>query len=261
MDDIHEESAPFPVLAGIVGLQYPVTFKRKTSIVGRVITFDVGLECSKRGLHMSRIQRKILEVLQERDGTYTTLEEVGRSILEGLGKRFGRVRMLFKLALKRKTPRSGIEYRQVYTVAITVEKYLETYAYRYEVWVPVSTVCPCTGHQQRAVAMVDFESDFEVKVGEIIDLVEMCASGYTRTIVKRDDEQLMVRRARHKRMFVEDFVREVFEKWPEKLVGHVKVGIRSAESIHPHDVFAVVQFVVYKDGEKKPKGVVWYDSM
>jgi GTP cyclohydrolase-4 len=106
---------------------------------------------------------------------------------------------------------------------------------------------PPTGtHMQRCSGMIlmDAPKGYVVDLTDIIRIIEESMSAPTYELLKRSDELQMVIKALENPRFVEDSIRymakgilETFDQLPETT--HVTMKMRSAESIHKHDMVAV----------------------
>jgi GTP cyclohydrolase-4 len=106
---------------------------------------------------------------------------------------------------------------------------------------------PPTGtHMQRCVGsiLMDSPQGYNVDLTDIIRIIEESASAPTYELLKRPDELEMVIKALENPRFVEDSIRfmakgilETYGDLPDDT--HVSMRMRSAESIHKHDMVAV----------------------
>jgi GTP cyclohydrolase-4 len=106
---------------------------------------------------------------------------------------------------------------------------------------------PPTGtHMQRCVGsiLMDSPQGYNVDLTDIIRIIEESASAPTYELLKRPDELEMVIKALETPRFVEDSIRymakgilETYGDLPDNT--HVSMRMRSAESIHKHDMVAV----------------------
>jgi GTP cyclohydrolase-4 len=106
---------------------------------------------------------------------------------------------------------------------------------------------PPTGtHMQRCAGLIlmDSPQGYIVDLTDIIKVIEESTSAPTYELLKRPDELAMVIKALENPRFVEDSIRymaqgilETFGELPDAT--HVTMKMRSAESIHKHDMVAV----------------------
>ncbi len=114
------------------------------------------------------------------------------------------------------------------------------------VWVPVTTLCPCSkeissagAHNQRAEVNLNVKQRRFLWLEDLIALVEECGSSELYALLKRPDEKYVTERAYNNPMFVEDVVRQVAQqalKHPD--IAWFSVGVESFESIHKHSAYA-----------------------
>jgi len=117
------------------------------------------------------------------------------------------------------------------------------------VWVPVTTLCPCSkeisdfgAHNQRGEVNLNVRSKSFIWAEDLIGLVESGASSEVFALLKRPDEKYVTERAFCNPMFVEDVVRRVAElarAFPQ--ISWFSVGAESFESIHKHSAYAYVE--------------------
>ncbi len=116
------------------------------------------------------------------------------------------------------------------------------------VWVPVTTLCPCSkeisaagAHNQRAEVNLNVKQKRFLWLEDLITLVEGCGSSELYALLKRPDEKYVTERAYDNPMFVEDVVRQVAQqalKHPD--IAWFSVGVESFESIHKHSAYAFI---------------------
>lgn len=108
-------------------------------------------------------------------------------------------------------------------------------------------------HMQRAVVIIRFEDmdDNNLDIENLITIAENSMSNSTQSLLKRDDEEQLIRRAFLNPKFVEDVVRAAaysIALYPKKLGKDTKIYIstETQESIHKHDAFSEI-FITYLD--------------
>lgn len=116
------------------------------------------------------------------------------------------------------------------------------------VWVPVTTLCPCSreisdagAHNQRAEVNLNVRQKRFIWLEDLISLVEECGSAELYALLKRPDEKYVTEQAYNNPMFVEDVVRKVGQqalKHPD--ISWFSVGVESFESIHKHSAYAFI---------------------
>jgi len=155
--------------------------------------------------------------------------------------------MTFPYFIKKKAPVTRTESLMEYTCRFTGSVGKDE-NFILSVWVPVTTLCPCSkeissagAHNQRAE--VNFNVKFKgfILLEDLIDLVESAASSQVFALLKRPDEKHVTEQAFNNPMFVEDVVRKVAElATAHENISLFSVGAESFESIHKHSAYAYV---------------------
>ncbi len=115
--------------------------------------------------------------------------------------------------------------------------------------VPVQTLCPCSkaisefgAHNQRANVKILVETKKRIWFEHLVEIAEKSASAPVYPLLKREDEKYVTESAYQSPKFVEDVVRDVvvfLEKEPD--ISWYRVEVESFESIHNHEVLAMVE--------------------
>ena len=155
--------------------------------------------------------------------------------------------MTFPYFIKKKAPVTRTPSLMEYTCRFTCSAGKDE-DFILSVWVPVTTLCPCSkeissagAHNQRAE--VNFNVKFKgfIWLEDLIDLVESTASSQVFAVLKRPDEKHVTEQAFNNPMFVEDVVRKVAElATAHENISWFSVGVESFESIHKHSAYAYV---------------------
>lgn len=232
---------------GIEEIRYPVKIRQK--IGGRqntvaTIALRVNMPSSQRETCVS-VFTSILNKYQE-DLSVTIFPDLLREVKEELQAASARMEMTFPYFIEKRAPvtdtRSLMEYRCRFTGEIGSDGDLTTLS----VWVPVTTLCPCSkeisafgAHNQRAEVNLNIRYHRFIWVEDLITLVEQTASSEVFALLKRPDEKYVTERAYENPMFVEDVVRRVAERalaHPD--IAWFSAGVESFESIHKHSAYA-----------------------
>ncbi|MBU0729710.1 MAG: GTP cyclohydrolase I FolE2 [Proteobacteria bacterium] len=224
---------------------------------------QVNLPADVRGIHMSRMEEVISELLEIR---FTSLNdyarELGRRMLARQQGCQGKVKLSGKLPFIRETPVS--KHMSIDSVDIESRAVFEkgdaeiltsimagagvchitacpcTQAYNQEIYPPQE--CPLPTHSQRSYTQLSIEMD-NARPG--IDEIIACLEGalhVTQDLLKRPDEAEIVMKAHQYPQFAEDAVRETARAAGRRFAGRLpestKIHIQSLslESIHIHDV-------------------------
>ncbi|MDV3104385.1 GTP cyclohydrolase IV [Thermococcus waiotapuensis] len=234
-----------------------VRWKGKEYTFLPIIEVTIDLPAEKKGIHMSRLVESITEAMgeaveEEVLRTHTSLEELGRSVIERLEEKHPHKRaeiwIKTHLILPRTTPASGRTTYEPYDVEVGVIK-SENGSLEKVLRVRVigNTACPHAmannngkTHIQRAVGELEIRAPFDedITLEDMVDTVESSFSSPTYTLLKTPDENAVVRKMFENPKFVEDVAREIFSRAKERFRGKIHVRVISNESIHKHDVIA-----------------------
>ncbi len=118
------------------------------------------------------------------------------------------------------------------------------------VWVPTTTLCPCSkeisrfgAHNQRAEINLNVKFKKFIWLEDLIELVESGASCEVYSLLKRPDEKYVTEKAYENPMFVEDVVRKVAQlTMAHPDISWFSVGVESFESIHKHSAYAFTDY-------------------
>ncbi len=234
---------------GIRNLEMPVRLldpeEAPQDTVARVAVY-VSLPAGARGTHMSRfvesLQRKPLEV---GPGVLDPL-------VEDLQLRLKAERVYLDVQcpffLSRKAPVSGLASLMNYEVRFRAEREGGGSRTTLQVRVPVQTLCPCSkaissdgAHNQRSRVAVQVRCLEPVGIGSLVEMVESSASTPLYALLKRSDEKHVTEKAYRSPAFAEDLVRNVAGRLrDDPRIGWYRVEAENQESIHNHDVYALV---------------------
>jgi GTP cyclohydrolase I len=117
------------------------------------------------------------------------------------------------------------------------------------VWVPSTTLCPCSkeiseagAHNQRAEINLNVKFRGFIWIEDLIRMAEQGASCEVFSLLKRPDEKHVTEQAYRNPMFVEDVVRKVAGlAMAHPDITWFSVGVESFESIHKHSAYAFVE--------------------
>ncbi len=231
---------------GIEDIRYPVKIRQR--IGGHqntvaTIALRVNMPSSHRETCISAFIR-ILNKYQD-DLSVTIFPDLLREVKEELQAASARMEMTFPYFIEKRAPvtgtRSLMEYRCRFTGTIDPTRDLVI-----SVWVPVTTLCPCSkeisafgAHNQRAEVNLNVRYHRFIWMEELITMVEQTASSEVFALLKRPDEKFVTEKAYDNPMFVEDVVRRVAEQalaHPD--IAWFSAGVESFESIHKHSAYA-----------------------
>ena len=236
---------------GVKGVKYPVTVLDKTSKKQQTtatVDLFVNLPHNYKGTHMSRF----IEVFHKYHEDISMhqfldmLEEMRTKL--SAQKAFGRVE--FPYFIEKKAPvteAAGImQYKCSYEGEVSEDGDRRFYV---SIQVPVATLCPCSkaiseygAHNQRGSVSVRLLYKDFFWIEDIISMIESCASTPLYTLLKRKDEKYVTENAYENPRFVEDVVREVYQKHKKAGFEYFTVEAETDESIHNHNAYAFAEY-------------------
>ncbi|MFZ5775605.1 MAG: GTP cyclohydrolase FolE2 [Thermodesulfobacteriota bacterium] len=233
---------------GIKDISYPVTVREKSGGLQQTVA-EISLEARLPSQHRDSCVATFIQVLNKFQDRMSN--RIFRTLLaevkEELRAESAHVEMTFPYFLEKRAPATGTASLMEYTCRFTGgigqgEDFLLT------VWVPVTTLCPCSkeisdagAHNQRGEVCLTVKYSGFIWVEDLIAMAEAGASCEVYALLKRPDEKFVTERAYNNPMFVEDVVRKVAEQamsHPE--ITWFSVGVESFESIHKHSAYAYV---------------------
>jgi GTP cyclohydrolase I len=241
---------------GITKLRYPIRIlvKGNDHYQTPVATVELAVEvpADVRGTHMSRFTRIVHKYRDEIHGRHFI--DMLRDIKRELDAPRAYARFAFPFYLEKEAPVSHesslMEYRC--TMEGSTDGVVDTL--RLRVCVPVTTLCPCSkaisefgAHNQRADVRVTVDISKETLwIEDIITAVEASASSPLYSLLKRVDEKYVTEHAYKNPQFVEDVVRETYQRiealYHNKDNCDFTVECESYESIHNHSAFASTSY-------------------
>jgi GTP cyclohydrolase I len=232
---------------GVRGIRYPVTIQAGARIVPTVGTFSmtVALAATDKGTHMSRF----VELLEAQGHALTMagFTRMAADMLERLQAASGTIELRFPYFVKKTAPVSGVKSQLDYEVCWQASVSDQgTRAFRMEVAVPATSLCPCSkeiseygAHNQRSRITISAEVMAEVSIEDLIGVAERSASCEVYGLLKRPDEKYVTERAYDNPKFVEDIVRDAaLALNDDSRLGAYVVEAENFESIHNHSAFA-----------------------
>jgi GTP cyclohydrolase IB len=238
---------------GIKAIRHPVKIAERPSAGGgvqhTVATFNmtVGLPQEFKGTHMSRF----VEILNahEKEVSVESFHVMLKEMVERLEAKSGHIEMKFPYFINKAAPVSGVKSLMDYEVTFIGEIHDGETAFRMQVLVPVTSLCPCSkeisaygAHNQRSHVTVTAETRDFVWIEEMVELVERQASCELYGLLKRPDEKYVTERAYDNPKFVEDLVRDVAAALnaDDRVVSYT-VEAENFESIHNHSAYALIE--------------------
>jgi len=233
---------------GIDELRWPLQLRDKQRGVQHTVakvSLAVDLPRDTRGTHMSRF----VECLQELEYLELGQEERVLDLLkEHLQAESAMMRLEFPYFLQKVAPVSGKVAPMDIDCVFTAEKG-EKFSLKVRADIPIQTLCPCSkeisdrgAHNQRAIARMEILAEEMVWLEELAEMADRAASSPVYSLLKRPDEKYVTEHAYDNPRFVEDAVRELALLLDrDKRIRAYRVQVKSIESIHNHNAFAVVE--------------------
>jgi GTP cyclohydrolase I len=233
---------------GIEGISYPVKIRQKKGgLQDTVASIDLQVNVP-RSYRVTCVSTfiNILNKYQD-DLSVSIFPDLIQEIKHELNAASARVEMTFPYFLEKTAPVSGTKSLMEYRCRFTCGSG-EKDDFILSVWVPVTTLCPCSkeisaygAHNQRAEVNLNIRYSKFIWVEDLIAMIESTASCDVFALLKRPDEKFVTERAYLNPMFVEDVVRKVAEQAlnnPD--ITWFSAGVESFESIHKHSAYAYI---------------------
>jgi GTP cyclohydrolase I len=231
---------------GISNYKHPIQFEGFNSITD--ICFYVNLKSEKRAVHMSRL----IEVLQELYiCDFSSIDTLLSRALTALETNSIRLELKFPYILKKMSPVTQKQGYVPYNCELVCEKCNDAVLWiKYKITIPVTSVCPCSksiskygAHNQRGFVTIEFSSNVDVDIINIISIVEKSASSEVYSLLKRPDEKHVTENGYTNAKFVEDITRDIILLLPKHLKKKgFRVLVENMESIHAHNAVAIYEF-------------------
>ena len=232
---------------GIAGLQSPIELGQQD---GKIQHSIANCTATASIAHMAKAD--ISQEVQNMLGEFTTLmtplnwQELLGTLKSQLGAEEVSISISCPFFMVKQAPVSKLPGLMEYNCTFTGST--ETGGIAATVYVPVTTLCPCSkeisdggAHNQRAEATFTVLMTERIWLEELIKLVEKSASCELYSVLKRPDEKYVTEKAFNNPMFVEDVVRKIAcEALAHPRIEKFSIGVESFESIHKHSAYAFV---------------------
>lgn len=246
--------------AGVTDLRYPIVVldkKNKKQNTVAYVSMSVNLPGNFKGTHMSRF----IEVLNKHRGEITmrTIPKILKELLVKLNAACAKIEVKFPYFIEQEAPKSKSRAIMDYDCKFIGEIRKGTLDFIMNIRVPVTSLCPCSkaisdygAHNQRGYVDVSIRNTLDKKgkprfvwFEELIRMAEQSASCPVYPLLKRPDERYVTMQAYNNPAFVEDIVRNmsVFLQKDDRIKWFL-VRVDNMESIHNHNVFAVIESAV-----------------
>lgn len=217
-------------------------------------SLSIDLPRHSKGAHMSRFVEQLYRFRQEVFDIGTLMDMLA-NLASVMQSRHATIQLAFPLFRIVKAPATGRESMINYECMLrgTISK--NGCSITKTVTVPVTSLCPCSkeisessAHNQRGritarVRLKKTKPGFitDIPFSILIQYAEESASSRLYPLLKREDEKHVTEAAYNNPKFVEDIVRGIASAlYGEDRVASFKCTAVNYESIHNHDVFAVV---------------------
>ena len=235
---------------GICDLRLPIMFME-----GAVPTPAAGewscytdLPAQTRGTHMSRLVRVLHDAGTNLDfASFCKLPQAVMAHLPAAKECITAVK--FRAFANKAAPISGERGYVDFSAAFYARQRGNELRRLLSATVPVTSLCPCSktiskygAHNQRSHVCCIAEADGDMRLLDLMSVIEQASSCELYSMLKRPDERHVTERAYDNPKFVEDIVRDLavaIGRLPG--VPHYRVSAENFESIHNHSAFAMIE--------------------
>lgn len=235
---------------GIHALRLPMMFMEgstPTPAVGEWSCYT-DLPAKTRGTHMSRLVRVLHDAGTDLD--FAAFCKLPPVILEHLPSAAEcLVAVKFRAFANKRAPISGERGYVDFAAAFYARQRDGELRRLLSATVPVTSLCPCSktiskygAHNQRSHVCCIVETANEMRLLDLMAVIEDAASCELYSVLKRPDERHVTERAYDNPKFVEDIVRDLAVAIGRLSgVPHYRVSAENFESIHNHSAFALIE--------------------
>jgi len=233
---------------GIQDIRYPVKIREKSGALQDTVA-SISLQANMPSRYRGSCVSTFISLLNRHQeelsvAVFPTLLQEVRQELQAAS---AHIEMTFPYFIEKKAPVTSTKSLMEYTCRFSGGSGAGD-AFVLSVWVPVTTLCPCSkeisacgAHNQRAEVNFNITFTGFIWLEDLIRMVESVASCEVFALLKRPDEKFVTEQAYANPMFVEDVVRRVAElatQHPD--ITWFSVDVESFESIHKHSAYAFV---------------------
>ncbi len=235
---------------GIKDIRYPITvLDRQNGFQHTVATINmyVDLPHENKGTHMSRFV-EMLHLFRP-EVSLKSFAVILEQMKKHLNAKSSHIEVSFPYFIDKKAPVSNASGLMDYTCRIIgASKPDGKVDLVSEVFVPISSVCPCSkeisdigAHNQRGDVHLSTRFKKFIWIEDMIEIVERAASCDVYSVLKRVDEKHVTETAFNNPKFVEDIVRDIaVELMADDNITWFAVGVENFESIHNHSAYAFI---------------------
>ncbi|UOF94107.1 MAG: GTP cyclohydrolase I FolE2 [Bordetella sp.] len=236
---------------GIRNIRHPIIISNSEGLEQSTIaywTLTVSLSAKEKGTHMSRFMT-LLELYRKKVMTPFMFCEMSKNMLEMLSADCGDINAIFPYFINKSAPVSKVKSLLDYEVKWIARATNKEIEFEVVIQIPVTSLCPCSkaiskygAHNQRSNITISLISSKEIKMEQIIRLVENEASCELWSLLKRPDERYVTEYAYNNPKFVEDLVRDIAIRLNEQNdITWYRIEAENFESIHNHSAYAVIE--------------------
>jgi len=206
----------------------------------------VALPAEEKGTHMSRFLQCLYDALPHLDAS--SLEALVKKVKSRLEAPKAKIELKFPYFFEKEAPVSktkGVAEADI-TLSCMIDEN-DSVHWEQTVEVKATSLCPCSkaiskygAHNQRSLLLTKIMGKLQ-SLDSIIESAEKSASCALYPTLKSEDEKYVTEKAYENPRFVEDLVREMAVNLAEKGLRHFEVSSVNYESIHNHNVWAVVK--------------------
>lgn len=252
LKDIHQEKELRGVnlqWVGIRDLHWPFIIKngnKKTQLVNARVSLYLDLNAKERAVHMSRLVRN-LHFFSKKILRKDSIKNFLQLILRQSGSKNALFKIDFIYLKLKNSPVTKNKGYMSYKCGLEAKIISNQYKLKINVKVPILTLCPCSlaisktgAHNQRSQVKIEALVLEKEWFGDLISIVEDCASSELYSVLRRPDEKAVIDKAMKRPRFVEDIVREVALALKNYKYKYTKINCKSFESIHNHNAYAEI---------------------
>ncbi|MGU9952271.1 MAG: GTP cyclohydrolase FolE2 [Gammaproteobacteria bacterium WSBS_2016_MAG_OTU1] len=235
---------------GICSLQLPMLLVEGSTPTPTVGTWScyTDLPAEARGTHMSRLVRAIHDIGPKL--SFASFCELPTTVLQNLPIASEcTTSVKFQAFANKRAPISGEQGYINFSAAFCAGLKNGQRRQLISATVPVTSLCPCSktiskygAHNQRSHVTCSLEASEEMRLLDLMSMVEESSSCELYSVLKRPDERHVTERAYNNPKFVEDIVRDLAVAVSQVPgVRNYRITAENFESIHNHDAYAMIQ--------------------
>ncbi len=253
MKDIQKTESNHKIIIPKVGIQnfkLPITILKKSGQTQNTvadISIYVELNAEEKGTHMSRLivgAQKFMNNKISRE----TLSDIAKYIANKLNTKSVELTYKFPYFLIKTSPLS--KEVNINNVDVEFKYFKNNNIFKLTVLTTCTALCPCSkeisdnsAHNQRSNIKISVFCDKNnfVWIEDLVEIANSSCSCQTYSVLKRLDEKFVTEKAYHNPKFVEDIVREIYDKLLNINIDNFEISVTNHESIHQHNAYAFIE--------------------